>query len=155
MARLLDPASPGHAKQPPTLLDVRLIGMSPSAFSLSGFERVDGVEYAQSWLIQDTAQLRVGDPAEAMIARAGGGSGPLPAEPTTESSAESSVRPQADFVDPVTACLKADVAEGSRVLWLIHVASDGDSRHRVHVRCRGLCSDGRACARACACTDLY
>ena len=26
-----------------------------SAFSLSGFERVDGVEYAQSWLIQDTA----------------------------------------------------------------------------------------------------
>jgi hypothetical protein len=34
---------------------VRLIGMSPSAFSLSGFERVDGVEYAQSWLVQDTA----------------------------------------------------------------------------------------------------
>jgi hypothetical protein len=55
MARLLDPASPGHAKQPSTLLDVRLVGMSPSAFSLSGFERVDGVEYAQSWLIQDTA----------------------------------------------------------------------------------------------------
>jgi len=37
-----------------SLLDVRLIGMSPSAFSLSGFERVDGVEYAQSWLVQDT-----------------------------------------------------------------------------------------------------
>ena len=51
MARLLNPATPGHAKQPPTLLDVRLIGMSPSAFSLSGFERVDGVEYAQSWLV--------------------------------------------------------------------------------------------------------
>ena len=55
MARLLDPHTPGHAKQPPTLLDVRLISMSPSAFSLSGFERVEGVEYAQSWLIQHTA----------------------------------------------------------------------------------------------------
>jgi len=52
MARLLDPGTPGHAKQPPTLLDVRLIGMSPSAFSLSGFERVQRVEYAQSWLMQ-------------------------------------------------------------------------------------------------------
>ena len=43
MARLLDPAKPGHAEQPPTLLDVRLIGMSRPAFSLSGFERVEGV----------------------------------------------------------------------------------------------------------------
>ena len=55
MARLLDPATPGYAKQPPTLLDVRLIGMSPSAFSLAGVERVEGVEYAQSWLVQHTA----------------------------------------------------------------------------------------------------
>ncbi len=55
MARLLDPATPGHAKQPPTLLDVRLIGMSPSAFSLTGFERLRGVEYAQSWLVQNVA----------------------------------------------------------------------------------------------------
>src|SRR5512139_1062470 len=61
MARLLDPATPGYAKQSPTLLDVRLIGMSPSAFSLSGFERVDGVEYAQSWLVQDTASLAIPD----------------------------------------------------------------------------------------------
>jgi len=53
MARLLDPATPGHARQPPTPLDVRLIGMSPSAFSLSGFERINGVEYAQSWLMLD------------------------------------------------------------------------------------------------------
>jgi len=43
MARLLDPATPGYATWPPTLLDVRLIGMSPSAFSLSGCERVEGV----------------------------------------------------------------------------------------------------------------
>ena len=55
MARLLDPATPGHARQPPTLMDVRLIGMSPTAFSLTGFERVEGVEYAQSWLVQHTA----------------------------------------------------------------------------------------------------
>lgn len=53
IARLLDPATPGYAKQPPTLYDVRLIGMSPSAFSLAGFERFDGVEYAQSWLVQE------------------------------------------------------------------------------------------------------
>jgi len=37
----------------PTPLDVRLIGMSPSAFSLLGFERVDIVEYAQSWLVRE------------------------------------------------------------------------------------------------------
>ena len=55
MARLLDPTAPGHARQPPTLLDVRLIGMSPSAFSLSGIERVEGVEFAQSWLVRGSA----------------------------------------------------------------------------------------------------
>ena len=51
-ARLLDPATPGHAKMPPSLYDVQLIGMSPSAFSLTGFERLEGVDYAQSWLVQ-------------------------------------------------------------------------------------------------------
>jgi len=35
----------------PTLLDVRIIAMSPLAFTLTGFERIDGVEYAQSWLV--------------------------------------------------------------------------------------------------------
>jgi hypothetical protein len=34
----------------PELLDVRLISMSPQAFTLAGFERVEGTEYAQSWL---------------------------------------------------------------------------------------------------------
>jgi len=34
----------------PELLDVRLMAMSPQAFTLTGFERVAGVEYAQSWL---------------------------------------------------------------------------------------------------------
>jgi hypothetical protein len=59
MARLLDPATPSHAKQPPTLLDVRLIGMSPSAFSLSGFERVNGTEYAQPWLVHNIAKRTI------------------------------------------------------------------------------------------------
>ena len=35
----------------PALLDVRIVGMSPLAFTLTGFERIDGVEYAQSWLV--------------------------------------------------------------------------------------------------------
>jgi hypothetical protein len=35
----------------PCLFDVHIVGMSPQAFSLTGFERVDGAEYAQSWLV--------------------------------------------------------------------------------------------------------
>ena len=53
IARLLDPATPGNTGMPPSLYDVQLIGMSPSAFSLAGLERLAGVEYAQSWLVQD------------------------------------------------------------------------------------------------------
>jgi len=30
--------------------------MSPQAFTLSGFERVDGADYAQSWLVAMTVQ---------------------------------------------------------------------------------------------------
>lgn len=52
IARLLDPATPGHARLPPSLYDVHLIGMSPSAFTVTGFERLEGVEYAQSWLVR-------------------------------------------------------------------------------------------------------
>src|SRR5436309_383612 len=53
MARLFDEADTRSARAPgrPELLDVRIITMSPQAFTLSGFERVDGVEYAQSWLV--------------------------------------------------------------------------------------------------------
>ena len=54
-ARLLDPGTPGHAAAVPTLLDVRLIAMSPQAFTLSGLERVDGADYAQSWLVTNHA----------------------------------------------------------------------------------------------------
>jgi hypothetical protein len=35
----------------PTLFDPVLIAMSPRAFTLAGFERVDGVAYAQSWWV--------------------------------------------------------------------------------------------------------
>jgi hypothetical protein len=38
----------------PTLYDPVLIAMSPQAFTLAGFERVDGVDYAQSWLVAAT-----------------------------------------------------------------------------------------------------
>lgn len=34
------------------LFDVRIIGMSPQAFTLTDFERVDGAEYAQSWIVE-------------------------------------------------------------------------------------------------------
>ena len=34
-----------------SLHDVRVIGMSPLAFTLAGLERLDGIEFAQSWLV--------------------------------------------------------------------------------------------------------
>ena len=39
-------------EQFPTLYDPVLIAMSPQAFTLAGFERVEGVDYAQSWLVK-------------------------------------------------------------------------------------------------------
>jgi hypothetical protein len=39
----------------PCLYDVHIVGMSPQAFSLTGFERVDGAEFMQSWLVQKCA----------------------------------------------------------------------------------------------------
>lgn len=35
----------------PRLYDVRLMAMSALAFTLTGLERINGVEYAQSWLV--------------------------------------------------------------------------------------------------------
>jgi len=40
-----------HHDERPTLYDVHIVAMSPQAFTLAGFERVDGAEYAQSWLV--------------------------------------------------------------------------------------------------------
>jgi hypothetical protein len=50
-ATLHDPDSTIYNTQLPRLYDVRLLAMSPIAFTLTGFERPDGVEYAQSWLV--------------------------------------------------------------------------------------------------------
>lgn len=35
----------------PDLHGAQLVGKSPLAFSLAGFERVESVEYAQSWIV--------------------------------------------------------------------------------------------------------
>ena len=35
----------------PELRDVLVVGMSQQAFTLAGLERVDGIDYAQSWLV--------------------------------------------------------------------------------------------------------
>ena len=35
----------------PALQDVRIIGMSQQALTLAGLERVDGAEFAHSWLV--------------------------------------------------------------------------------------------------------
>ncbi len=35
----------------PCLFDVHIIGMSQQAFTLSGFERINGAEYVQSWIV--------------------------------------------------------------------------------------------------------
>jgi len=52
-ARLFDEANVLPSRPLPELLDVRLLAMSPQAFTLTGFERAGGVEYAQSWLVSD------------------------------------------------------------------------------------------------------
>jgi len=51
VARLVDPQRPVDADRLPPLLDPALLAMSPLAFTLSGFERVDEIDYAQSWLV--------------------------------------------------------------------------------------------------------
>ena len=51
MARVV---SVGRVKDPdelPPLLEPLLVAMSPAAFSLAGFERVEGADFAQSWLV--------------------------------------------------------------------------------------------------------
>jgi hypothetical protein len=55
-ARLFDAESAIYSNELPELLDVRLVAMSPQAFTLAGFERVGGVEYAQSWLVAAPSQ---------------------------------------------------------------------------------------------------
>ena len=50
----------GRVKDPdelPPLYEPVLVAMSPTAFSLAGFERVDGADFAQSWLVAAPAAL--------------------------------------------------------------------------------------------------
>ena len=54
LARLADLFSVVSAGQQPELLDVTLVAMSPQAFTLSGFERDNGTEFAQSWLVAES-----------------------------------------------------------------------------------------------------
>ena len=51
VARLVDRSRPRDPDWLPLLYDVTLPAMSPQAFTLTGFERVEGTDYAQSWLI--------------------------------------------------------------------------------------------------------
>lgn len=51
LARLLDPQRPVQPDRLPPLYDPTIMAMSPLAFTLSGFERVDAIDYAQSWLV--------------------------------------------------------------------------------------------------------
>lgn len=50
-ARLFDEANVRPSNARPELLDVRIVAMSPQAFTLAGSERIDDTEYAQSWLV--------------------------------------------------------------------------------------------------------
>ena len=51
LARLVDVARAAGPDPLPSLYDPVLIAMSPQAFTLMGFERIEGAEYAQSWLV--------------------------------------------------------------------------------------------------------
>jgi hypothetical protein len=51
VARLVDRSRPRNPDRLPPLYDVTLPAMSPQAFTLAGFERIEGTDYAQSWLV--------------------------------------------------------------------------------------------------------
>ena len=51
VARLVDRLRPRDPDRLPPLYDITLPAMSPQAFTLAGFERIDGTDYAQSWLV--------------------------------------------------------------------------------------------------------
>lgn len=58
--RIARVVSIGRVKDPdelPPLYEPLLVAMSPAAFSLAGFERVDGADFAQSWLVSAPSVL--------------------------------------------------------------------------------------------------
>lgn len=51
IARLISLVRVTGPEELPVLYDPVLIAMSPQAFTLAGFERIDGADYAQSWRV--------------------------------------------------------------------------------------------------------
>jgi hypothetical protein len=51
LARLVDLVRAAGPDAVPVLYEPVLIAMSPQAFTLSGFERIEGADFAQSWLV--------------------------------------------------------------------------------------------------------
>ena len=51
IARLVSLTRVTGPEELPALYDPMLIAMSPHAFTLAGFERIEGVDYAQSWRV--------------------------------------------------------------------------------------------------------
>ena len=56
IARVLNLQRPKNPDELPTLFDPILLAMSQQALTLTGFERVEGVDYAQSWLVMPLQQ---------------------------------------------------------------------------------------------------
>ena len=55
MARRVNLHDTGESVTERELFDVQIIAMSPQAFTLAGFERLDGTQCAQAWLVAETA----------------------------------------------------------------------------------------------------
>ena len=51
VARVVSATRVRDPEELPPLYEPLLIAMSPQAFTLAGFERVDGADFAQSWLV--------------------------------------------------------------------------------------------------------
>jgi hypothetical protein len=51
IARLVSLARVRDPEDLPALYDPVLIAMSPQAFTVTGFERIEGADFAQSWLV--------------------------------------------------------------------------------------------------------
>lgn len=54
IARLTNPLSQVRPERLPNLYDPILLAISLQVFTLTGFERIKGVDYAQSWLVTAT-----------------------------------------------------------------------------------------------------
>lgn len=55
-ARLLAEERAIDPDELPPLFEPQLVPMSPLAFTLAGFELIEGVAFAQSWLVREAAQ---------------------------------------------------------------------------------------------------